>query len=130
MVKCHPRAYAKCPTRHLCGYIHEAYFMEGSECDIFNQRILNQPMTEGDRIRSMSDEELAAFIQNVANLGTEYDCGCQNKKECGDMLDRNEDIPDEWCIRCHVERLRQPAEEPKLPNGMFLDKQESGLTEE
>lgn len=130
-MKCDPRAHAQCPDRHICRSIHEAFFMDGSECDAFNQRILNQPMTYGDQIRTMSDEELAAFIQDVANLGTEYNSFCQNKKECQDRLDSDELIPNEWCIRCLVEKLRKPVEEqPKLPSGFFLDKEESGLTEE
>ena len=125
MVKCHPRAYEKCPTRHLCGSIHEAVFMEGCKCDIFNQRILNQPMTEGDRFRTLSDEDLADTIYDLNMEGT----FCTNRKECFEKLNKDE-ITDEMCKKCLLEWLRKPAEGPKLPSGIFLDKQESGLTEE
>jgi hypothetical protein len=68
-------------------------------------------MTNADRIRVMTDEELADFIERVANLGTEFESACQNKKECGNLLDRDEPIPDEWCRKCRVEWLQQPVEE-------------------
>jgi hypothetical protein len=41
----------------------------------------------------------------------EFESACQSKKECGEMLDRDEQIPDEWCRQCRVEWLHQPAEE-------------------
>ena len=62
VVKCDPKAFAKCPTRHLCGTPEDATFAPGSDCDKFNQHVLLQPMTNADRIRAMSDEELAKFI--------------------------------------------------------------------
>ena len=62
MLRCSPEAFAKCPTRHICGNIQEATFVEGSECDLFNQSVMDKPMTNGDRIRAMSDEELAQFM--------------------------------------------------------------------
>lgn len=126
MVKCHPRAYAQCPDRHICcGSIHEANFMEGSNCDIFNQRILNQPMTMADKIRAMSDEDLTDMIYDLNMEGT----FCQNRKECEELLN-NDGITDEMCKKCLLEYLRKPVEEPKLPSGIYLDKEESGLTEE
>lgn len=51
-----------CPTRHLCGPIEEAIFTEDSECAEFNRYVEDKPMTNGDRIRSMSNEELAKLI--------------------------------------------------------------------
>ena len=39
MIRCSPEAFAKCPTRALCGDILEAVFTEGSECDQFNQMV-------------------------------------------------------------------------------------------
>ena len=125
MVKCHPRAYAKCPTRHICGSIHEADFMEGSECDAFNQRILNQPMTMADKIRAMSDEDLTDIIYELNMEGT----FCTNRKECYEKLN-NDEITDEMCKKCLLEWLRKPVEEPKIPSGIYLDKEESGLTED
>lgn len=62
MLRCSPEAFAKCPTRHICGSIKEATFTEGSECDLFNQSVASKPMTNGDLIRAMRDEELAQFM--------------------------------------------------------------------
>ena len=126
MVKCHPRAYARCPDSHICGYIHEAYFMEGSVCDVFNQAVLSVPMTMGDKFRTMSDHDLTDFIYDLNMEGT----FCQNRKECEELLN-NDGITDEMCKLCLLEYLRKPVEEqPKLPSGIYLDKEESGLTEE
>ena len=62
MVKCDPRAKARCPYKKQCCGDNEGYFVEGSECDKFNQRILEPPPTNADHIRSLNDEELAEFI--------------------------------------------------------------------
>lgn len=167
MMRCSKEAFARCPHGNLC----DATFIEGSECDRFNQQVersLNHttavcpacngrghinggtehsswsrtcerchgtgytmvPITEGDRIRAMSDEELARFIQDVADLGTEYGDFCQQKMECSHLLECDEDIPDEWCMKCRIEWLRRPVN-PK-PRHTMDDgvKTESGLLED
>lgn len=49
MLKCDPRAYAKCPTRQYCAPSADGCdFMEGSECDKFNQEVLSQLMQKSD----------------------------------------------------------------------------------
>lgn len=68
-------------------------------------RFFQPPMTRADRIRSMSDEELAAFWSDL------YDDFCPNKPECGQYLDEGKDIPAEWCVACALNWLSQPAEE-------------------
>lgn len=60
--KCDPRAYAQCPTHQYCGSCVDAEFMEGSECDQFNQSVLSKSVTNGDRFRAMSNMELADFL--------------------------------------------------------------------
>lgn len=67
------------------------------------------PMTNADRIRAMSDEELAAIM--TATFVDEQIHYCQNRQECMDALDRGEDIPEEKCIACLVEWMQSPAEE-------------------
>lgn len=62
MKKCDPRAYAQCPTHQYCGSCADAEFMEGSECDQFNQSVLSKPVTNGDHFRAMSNMELADFL--------------------------------------------------------------------
>lgn len=62
VIKCDPRAYAKCPDKELCGSPHNAIFFEGSECDKFNNKVLgNKEMFE--RIKNiLADNEL---VKNV-----------------------------------------------------------------
>ena len=63
------------------------------------------PITNADRIRAMSDEELAAY------LADNYDTFCQNKPECWALLDTDKGIPEEKCVVCALEWLRSPAKE-------------------
>lgn len=100
MLKCSKEAFAKCPTRHLCGSPSEATFAEGSECDKFNQRVVDQPLTNADRIRAMSDEELATAII-AGRFGFDCDvCPERNHVKC--TLE---------CARHCTEWLQQPAKE-------------------
>lgn len=63
MLKCAPRAFARCPYRKQCSDSPEhTSFYEGTECDYFNQQVINKPMTNADSIRAMSDDELAEFL--------------------------------------------------------------------
>lgn len=95
MKRCDPRAYAQCPDRERCGLNIHTYFTEGSECDKFNQRVLEAPMTNADRIRAMNDEELAAAFADAVYYGV-------TSKKCND---RSEAI-DAW-----IDWLKQPAKE-------------------
>lgn len=104
MMRCSPEAFAKCPTSHLCGSLAGATFAEGSECDTFNNKIY-EIQTNADRIRAMSDEELATFWSD------HYDNFCPNKPECGQYINEGKDIHAEWCAACALKWLRQPAEE-------------------
>lgn len=74
MMKCDPRAFARCPYRKECSDSPEhTSFYEGTECDYFNQQVIYAPLTNADRIRAMSDEELADWAINKApNIGKCY----------------------------------------------------------
>lgn len=37
MKRCSEFAYAMCPYRHICGPQQDAVYMEGSDCDKFNE---------------------------------------------------------------------------------------------
>ncbi len=63
--------------------------------------------SNADRIRSMTDEELAANLLRMLD-GDVY---CTNRPECGAMLDTDDGIPDEWCAQCLLNWLRKPVEE-------------------
>ena len=68
--------------------------------------------SNADRIRSMTDEELAAYL--TIDVSTRY---CKRAKECSDMLDTDGDIPEEWCRMCALEWLQRPAD-PIPPDSM------------
>lgn len=59
--------------------------------------------TYADRIRAMSDEELAKLIYSVDGIGW-----CKSLPECVKQIGL---IPEEKCIGCALEWLKQPAEE-------------------
>ena len=75
MPKCDPRAFARCPYKATCVPIEEATFTEGSDCDQFNQKVLRTPISNADRIRGMSDMELATFLYTVTRSCSTRDCG-------------------------------------------------------
>ena len=62
-------------------------------------------MTNAERIRTMSDEELAKFLMEA------HDCElhipfCREKRECDELL-CNGYIPEENCMACMVAWLKQ-----------------------
>ena len=69
------------------------------------------PPTYADRIRSMSDEELTAAIYQLIYAKDPALWFCKGSKECGELIDNNQDIPAEMCKKCLLKKLRQPAEE-------------------
>lgn len=63
MMRCDPRAFARCPYKKECSDSAEhTSFYEGTECDYFNQRVIRAPLTNADKFRAKSDEELAELI--------------------------------------------------------------------
>lgn len=68
------------------------------------------PQTNADRIRSMSDEELARNINRLleGEISTPY---CRELPECDTDVERDVPIPLERCEQCVLHWLRQPAEE-------------------
>ena len=67
--------------------------------------------TNGDRIRAMSDEELAEIIDKCG-LDEEVRF-CKSKPECNEIMDSGRAITGEMCRKCIIEWLRQPAGECK-----------------
>lgn len=116
MLKCDPKAFAICPTRHLCGTPNDATFAEGSECDKFNRQVQFQPATNADRIRAMSDEEFVNMLHSFylalsddgyfdfAKLFCDGKAGCIT--EDGEIL-----CDDERRKACILRWLQRPAEE-------------------
>ena len=67
---------------------------------------LPKPQTNADRIRAMSDEDLAQLLYN--GVDAEY---CTNAPACAAMLDEPDGVPEEKCIGCLMRWLQQPAED-------------------
>lgn len=73
MMKCDPRAFARCQYSAQCGDSpNNTAFYEGSECDYFNQKVLDTLPTNADRIRAMSDEEILDFLKR--SIDNAYMC--------------------------------------------------------
>lgn len=94
MKRCDPNARAKCPDGESCELYAE--FADGSWCDDFNKKVLKRPMTNADRIRAISDEELCDLLMLVPEVPCEKigypNCSCK-------------------CKECVMNWLQQPAEE-------------------
>lgn len=71
---CDPRAFARCPYNRSCLSPEQAEFTEGSDCDQFNRRVLEKPLTEADGIRQMSDVELSLFLYEVTRCCADKNC--------------------------------------------------------
>lgn len=59
-------------------------------------------MTRADKIRAMSDEELARAMYRFGDAPY-----CRDLKECGDMLNQDIEIPEEKCIGCALRYLQE-----------------------
>lgn len=74
MLKCDPRVFARCPYKGSCVTIEKAVFPEGSDCDLFNRKVLQTPITNADHIRGMSDIELSTFLYTVTRACADHAC--------------------------------------------------------
>ena len=72
-----------------------------TSCPDFKQK----PKTNADRIRAMTDEELAEMLYCEDSLGW-----CKNLPGCYRLLDTPDGVPEEKCKACLVKWLQQPAE--------------------
>lgn len=68
------------------------------------------PMTNVDRIRAMSDEELAKAINLLAE-GESVIQYCRHLPECDEDLERDTVIPLDRCEKCALHWLQQPVKE-------------------
>ena len=109
MMKCDPRAFAKCPYRAQCGDSPKhAEFAEGSECDDFNRDILNAPLTNAERIRTMNDKELATTIKDM--MFSDFKPACEKSTF---FSEDEQPSCEKDCLSCILDWLHQPAEEDK-----------------
>lgn len=68
----------------------------------------NKVVTHADKLRAMSDEELAKALYENAECKW-----CRNEPACGEMLDSEKQIEDSKCIGCVLAWLKQPVEEDR-----------------
>lgn len=65
--------------------------------------------TNGDRIRAMSDDELAGLLLGFADLDDRIGF-CKAHPECEALLNSEDEIPTEWCKACVIKWLRTVEE--------------------
>lgn len=85
-------------------------------------------MTRADRIRSMTDEELAKALMDANDNGLHI-LFCKDAPECQDELD-NAEIPEERCLVCMMDWLRQTVDGAEVHAIDTTGKEYSGLLEE
>lgn len=77
-------------------------------CPVETPKDSRNIVTNADRIRSMTDEELVEFICGIDGVGDpDY---CAIVEVCPDELEFNMYTPAENCMRCCFRWLQQPVE--------------------
>ena len=69
----------------------------------------NDIKTNADRIRNMTDEELAEHITSIPSYETCINF-CKNIEDCRELMDMDHDIPEEWCKKCLLKWLQKEVE--------------------
>lgn len=72
--------------------------------------------SRADRIRAMSDEELAELLNRIAE-GESAPRYCRNLPERDENLETDKLIPLERCLGCLLHWLQQPADPPGRMEG-------------
>ena len=90
------------------------YFVRATEFKSKMLEIINEteqefaPKTNADRIRAMSDEQLADEMLKFTDVCEQINF-CHNDQMCNDTLDRGELIEKEMCKRCLMNWLGKEA---------------------
>lgn len=74
-----------------------------------NARDWGRILSRGDRIRAMTDEQLALKILSEGGDGVEVGY-CRNNGKCKDIDIENEEIQDAWCVECIKRWLEEVPE--------------------
>ena len=92
----------KCYDHEECEYNAQpdCVLPEGAQCPHGVPTV--PPVTNADKIRAMSDEELAKYLSNPCDCAVDPER--DGYRECGNDL----------CVKYLLEWLQQPAEEEKL----------------
>lgn len=91
------------PNCKICGTPVTAANVFHSAC--WEKQVEKMPLTRGDRIRSMSDEELAAYIVELTD-----GVYCLHLEACYEDLHGDGEFPEERCRACAVKWLRSEAD--------------------
>ena len=95
------------PTCNICKYAgRPIYKSPCSECKGFSKYEYEKIQTNADRIRSMSDEELA---KHLVDIGLDCHLCAEHRRLDNEPFLRGEKC-DEKCAEHCLEWLRQPAE--------------------
>ena len=70
----------------------------------------SKELSRSDLIRRMDDQELAQYLCSLTNRDFELQF-CQNRPECQDLVDSDNGIPEENCLMCLTDYLRQSAKD-------------------
>ena len=93
-----------------CKYESQSQHLEPCiSCDGTKTGDHYKKITHGDKIRAMSDGELAELLYSFQNLEDKLKF-CKNKDVCTDILDDGKEIPDNMCKECLVEWLQSEYE--------------------
>ena len=96
-------------------------FSQGYSCEVGCveryevEKIINElteeykPKTQADKIRSMSDEELADYIIFIGANIEEKIPYCKSTTQCTEILDSGRIVPDKMCRECLVKWLQSEA---------------------
>lgn len=98
-------AFPKCTVTYrslACAAVRYTYGLE-SDPEI---------KTNADRIRAMSDEELAKMLYNLSDM-----LWCRELPECIDIARNEDEIPEEKCIGCALAWLQQLPWNRRADNG-------------
>lgn len=90
------RSGTNCEVWHNCG----------EDCPGWDRKVV----TNADRIRAMTDEELAHCMIGVSDMDSQVGF-CQNLPKCEELLDTEDGIPSSMCEKCLLKWLQQPAED-------------------
>lgn len=80
IMRCSEKARARCKYKETCG---DGEYLAGSECDRFNRIVEVRTINNGDRIREMSNDELAEFIMKTAICSAKEPwCKVERLRDC------------------------------------------------
>lgn len=98
------------------GWVYADYYPD--ETEIYDEvvKIVNElveeykPKTQADKIRAMSDEELADYIIFIGANIEEKIPYCKSTPQCTEILDSGRIVTDKMCRECLAKYLQSEAE--------------------